>query len=37
MKLNLDALLEKIWEYLDLMRIYTKRPRGTFSLFLSLA
>eukprot|EP00162_Nutomonas_longa_P009033 comp18982_c0_seq1/m.34937 comp18982_c0_seq1/g.34937 ORF comp18982_c0_seq1/g.34937 comp18982_c0_seq1/m.34937 type:complete len:368 (-) comp18982_c0_seq1:110-1213(-) len=25
--LNLDYLLEKIWEYLDLVRIYTK-PRG---------
>lgn len=24
---NLDALLEKIWEYLDLTRIYTK-PKG---------
>eukprot|EP01096_Ripella_sp_DP13-Kostka_P001101 TRINITY_DN11333_c0_g1_i1.p1 TRINITY_DN11333_c0_g1~~TRINITY_DN11333_c0_g1_i1.p1 ORF type:complete len:384 (-),score=148.33 TRINITY_DN11333_c0_g1_i1:287-1390(-) len=27
MNLNLDMLLEKIWEYLDLIRIYTKRPR----------
>lgn len=25
---NLDALLEKIWEYLDLIRIYTK-PKGS--------
>eukprot|EP01052_Picozoa_sp_SAG31_P032806 SAG31_NODE_3635_length_4035_cov_11.591463_3_plen_440_part_00 len=27
-KLNLDFLLEKIWEYLDLTRVYTK-PRGS--------
>lgn len=26
-KLNLDYLLDKIWEYLDFIRIYTK-PRG---------
>lgn len=26
-QLNLDGLLEKIWEYLDLIRIYTK-PKG---------
>ena len=26
-QLNLDGLLEKIWEYLDLVRIYTK-PKG---------
>jgi ribosome-interacting GTPase 1 len=25
--LNLDYLLEKLWEYLDLTRVYTK-PRG---------
>lgn len=25
MKLNIDALLQKIWEYLGLVRIYTKR------------
>ena len=24
---NLDGLLEKVWEYLDLVRIYTK-PKG---------
>ncbi|XP_026190074.1 developmentally-regulated G-protein 3 [Cyclospora cayetanensis] len=27
MELNLDGLLEKIWEYLDLVRVYTK-PKG---------
>lgn len=25
MKLNFDGLLEKIWEKLDLVRVYTKR------------
>lgn len=25
---NLDGLLEKIWEYLDLLHIFTK-PKGT--------
>ena len=25
---NLDGLLEKVWEYLDLIRVYTM-PRGT--------
>ena len=27
MQLNLDGLLEKIWEYLSLVRVYTK-PKG---------
>lgn len=27
LELNLDGLLEKVWEYLDLIRIYTK-PKG---------
>lgn len=26
MDLNLDYLLEKIWEYLALIRVYTKKP-----------
>lgn len=26
MGLNLDYLLEKIWEYLALIRVYTKKP-----------
>jgi ribosome-interacting GTPase 1 len=26
MKLNLDVLLEKMWEYLGLVRVYTKKP-----------
>lgn len=26
MKLNFDGLLEKIWEKLDLVRVYTKKP-----------
>lgn len=26
MKLNMDYLLEKIWEYLALVRVYTKKP-----------
>jgi len=26
MKLNLDFLLEKLWEHLDLLRVYTKKP-----------
>ena len=26
MKLNLDYLLEQIWEYLALVRVYTKKP-----------
>lgn len=25
MKLNLDFLLEKMWEYLDLTRVFTKK------------
>ncbi len=25
MKLNFDGLLEKIWEHLDLVRVYTKK------------
>jgi ribosome-interacting GTPase 1 len=27
MKLNFDGLLEKIWEHLDLDRVYTKKPK----------
>lgn len=27
MKLNFDGLLEKIWQHLDLVRVYTKKPR----------
>ena len=30
MKLNLDYLLEMMWENLDLLRIYTKKPGSTF-------
>lgn len=26
MKLNLDYLLETLWEYLQLIRVYTKKP-----------
>lgn len=26
MKLNLDYLLEILWEYLSLIRVYTKKP-----------
>lgn len=26
LKLNFDGLLEKIWEKLDLVRVYTKKP-----------
>lgn len=26
MKLNLDFLLETLWEYLSLIRVYTKKP-----------
>lgn len=26
MRLNLDYLLEKLWEYLALIRVYTKKP-----------
>ncbi len=26
MKLNLDYLLEDLWEHLNLIRIYTKKP-----------
>lgn len=26
MKLNLDYLLEQLWEYLSLIRVYTKKP-----------
>ena len=26
MKLNLDYLLEVLWEHLDLLRVYTKKP-----------
>jgi len=29
MKLNLDALLVKVWEYLALVRVYTKK-KGCF-------
>ena len=28
MKLNLDYLLEKMWEYLGLIQIYTKKRGG---------
>ena len=28
MKLNLDYFLEKVWEYLDLVRVYTKKRGG---------
>jgi len=28
MKLNLDNLLEKLWEYLALVRVYTKKRGG---------
>ena len=26
MKLNLDYLLDSLWEHLDLIRVYTKKP-----------
>lgn len=26
MNLNMDYLLEKVWEYLALVRVYTKKP-----------
>lgn len=26
LKLNFDGLLEKIWDMLDLVRVYTKKP-----------
>lgn len=26
MKLNFEGLLDKIWEKLDLVRVYTKKP-----------
>ena len=26
MELNLDYMLEKMWEYLSLIRVYTKKP-----------
>lgn len=26
MKLNMDYMVEKIWEYLALIRVYTKKP-----------
>jgi ribosome-interacting GTPase 1 len=26
MKLNFDGLLDKIWDMLDLVRVYTKKP-----------
>nr|CAD7570281.1 unnamed protein product [Timema californicum] len=29
MKLNLDYLLEQLWEYLSLIRVYTKKPGQT--------
>ena len=29
MKLNLDYLLEVLWEYLALIRVYTKKRGGT--------
>lgn len=32
MKLNLDYLLEEIWEHLALLRIYTKKRGGKFML-----
>lgn len=28
LKLNLDYLLDQIWEYLQLLRVYTKRRGG---------
>lgn len=31
MKLNLDYLLEKLWEYLALIRVYTKKRGGKTS------
>lgn len=31
MKLNLDYLLEQLWEYLALICIYTKKRGGMFS------
>ena len=35
MKLNLDYMLERLWELLDLIRVYTKKPGGT-RLFMRL-
>ena len=32
MSLNLDYLVEKVWEYLNLVRVYTKRVRGSLSM-----
>lgn len=36
MKLNLDGMLDKIWEYLSLIQVYTKKRGGTGLLELSL-
>lgn len=35
MKLNLDYLLEQLWEYLALICIYTKKRGGIFFCFTS--
>lgn len=34
MKLNLDYMTEKIWEYLSLIRVYTKKRGGKLKEFL---
>lgn len=34
MKLNLDYLLEMLWEYLALICIYTKKRGGILFIFL---
>lgn len=36
MKLNMDYMVEKIWEYLALVRIYTKKPGSAPDLGLLL-
>lgn len=30
MKLNLDYMLEMVWNYLSLIQIYTKKPGGSY-------
>lgn len=35
MNLNLDYLLSKTWEYLALVRVYTKKRGGNYNVFLA--
>ena len=32
MKLNLDYMIDVVWEYLALMRVYTKRKGGMYGI-----